>query len=242
MPHDNMPYDNMPHNNMPYDNMPYNISHNNIPSNFTTQTNILSNMPHNNIQNIPKNLHHNVSSINNTISDQQNIESINIQTSLPSTIDQNIQPIISQNIQPTVDQNIQPTVDQNIQPTENYVGDYSVPTNKDDNPLDPKMWGPHAWKFMEAMVFNYPENPTKKEKDAAIKFFDSLMILLPCEKCRKHYVDNRKKRKIDVTNKDKFTKWFISFHNDVNSMLGKKQFNYNEIASKYTEECESCKL
>ena len=134
--------------------------------------------------------------------------------------------------------------------TSSYVGNYSttkdrtsnVKRNTDINPLDPKAWGPHGWAFMEAIVFHYPDNPTPEEKQAALNFFDSLMLLLPCEKCRKHYIENRKVLKIDVSSKDKLSRWLVDFHNEVNKMLGKTEWKYEDVSKKYQEECQECKI
>lgn len=134
--------------------------------------------------------------------------------------------------------------------TSSYVGNYSttkdrtsnVKQNTDINPLDPKAWGPHGWAFMEAIVFHYPDNPTPEEKQAALNFFDSLMLLLPCEKCRKHYIENRKVLKINVSSKDKLSRWLVDFHNEVNKMLGKTEWKYEDVSKKYQEECQECKI
>ena len=40
--------------------------------------------------------------------------------------------------------------------------------------LNPDIWGPRAWFFLESAVIGYPENPTKEDKLQAKKFFLSL--------------------------------------------------------------------
>ena len=44
--------------------------------------------------------------------------------------------------------------------------------------LNPNIWGPHAWFFLESIAIGYPDNPTKEEKIKAKNFFLLLESLL----------------------------------------------------------------
>ena len=35
--------------------------------------------------------------------------------------------------------------------------------------MDPKIWGPPGWLFLHTLTFNYPNNPTKEEKETTKK-------------------------------------------------------------------------
>ncbi len=55
--------------------------------------------------------------------------------------------------------------------------------------IDPKVWGPNAWKFIDNVVEGYPSNPNQYEKLRMYQFLTSLEELLPCETCRDNFSD-----------------------------------------------------
>lgn len=58
-----------------------------------------------------------------------------------------------------------------------------------NNNLDPKIWGPKAWFFIESLIRGLPDNINQSLEDEIKKFFYSLKVLLPCEACRNHYIE-----------------------------------------------------
>ena len=103
------------------------------------------------------------------------------------------------------------------------------------NNLSTNEWGPNAWNFLHANTFSYPDNPTEEDKKNALKFFESLPHLLPCKICGKHCEENYKIHPINVSSRDKFTKWLSDFHNTVNEMLGKPKYSYQTLLQKYSK-------
>lgn len=99
--------------------------------------------------------------------------------------------------------------------------------------FEPSIWGPHAWFFLETVAMAYPTNPTFNEKKAAEKFFKSLTIMIPCEKCRNNYKKHIKKYPIDdnvLKSRDNLFKWIVDIHNSVDP---KKQRTYDETFTYY---------
>ena len=37
--------------------------------------------------------------------------------------------------------------------------------------MHPELWGPGAWKFLHSITFNYPKEPTSRDKEYHAKFF-----------------------------------------------------------------------
>ena len=68
------------------------------------------------------------------------------------------------------------------------------------------------------------------------------MLLLPCEKCRKHYIENRKVLKINVSSKDKLSRWLVDFHNEVNKMLGKTEWKYEDVSKNIKKSVKSVRF
>ena len=82
--------------------------------------------------------------------------------------------------------------------------------------LEPKVWGPKAWFFLESIAIGYPENPTQYDINNAKQFYASLGNMLPCEKCR----ENFKKHSINypltddvLSSNEKLFKWTVDIHN-----------------------------
>ena len=101
--------------------------------------------------------------------------------------------------------------------------------------FEPSIWGPHAWFFLETVAMAYPTNPTFNEKKAAEKFFKSLTIMIPCEKCRNNYKKHIKKYPIDdnvLKSRDNLFKWIVDIHNSVDP---KKQRTYDETFNYYMD-------
>lgn len=53
--------------------------------------------------------------------------------------------------------------------------------------INPKLWGPPAWKFISYVVASYSNNPSPNEMDIFRDFFENLSYILPCSNCRNNY-------------------------------------------------------
>ena len=104
--------------------------------------------------------------------------------------------------------------------------------------IDPKLWGKHFWATAHYITISYPNNPSKEEKENVKKFFDLLTVLLPCENCRLHYINNLKITPLtdDILNsKYKLIEWLVNLHNEVNGRTGKKIISVKEAINIYTK-------
>ena len=102
--------------------------------------------------------------------------------------------------------------------------------------MNPKFWGPHGWYFLHSVTMHYPKNPSEQEKQIYFNFFKSLENVLPCEKCAYHYSQNLKIHSLEesLESRDKFVKWLINVHNEVNKETGKREYTYDEVIQEYT--------
>lgn len=103
------------------------------------------------------------------------------------------------------------------------------------------LWGPHAWTFLHAASFNYPDNPSREKRESARELFRSLRHMLPCEECCQHYCSEFDKDPVDnhLDSKYKLSLWVVNFHNRVNTRLGKKNVSYEDARAMYDyETCE----
>ena len=84
--------------------------------------------------------------------------------------------------------------------------------------LNPKVWGPHAWFFLDSIMLSLPNKLNNEQKNIYKNFFTSLQYILPCECCRNHYTENLKKYPLTdqiLSNKENMIKWLLNIHNNV---------------------------
>ena len=84
--------------------------------------------------------------------------------------------------------------------------------------LNPRYWGKPTWEFLDMIVATYPlENPTEDRKNAVFELMDSLLILLPCPKCRLHYKEFRKHHSLTdaLQSRATFIEFYYQFQKDV---------------------------
>ena len=99
------------------------------------------------------------------------------------------------------------------------------------------VWGPGMWHYLHTMSFNYPINPTLKDKHHYRDFVLQLKYVLPCGKCRKNLVKNFKKLPLKISHmkdRDTFSRYIYDLHEIVNKMLGKKSnLTYEMVRERY---------
>lgn len=86
------------------------------------------------------------------------------------------------------------------------------------------VWGPCIWTFLHTVSFNYPVNPTQKEKKEYLDFILNLRYILPCGKCRKNLSNNFKKLPLkmkDMESRETFSRYIFNLHELINKMLNK---------------------
>jgi hypothetical protein len=96
--------------------------------------------------------------------------------------------------------------------------------------MDPKYWGKPFWNMLNTIALSYPENADIQTQTNVSSFLLSLKNILPCERCRLHYIENIKKFQISqaVTSRENLIKWVIDIHNEVNKSLNKPVLNYKD--------------
>ena len=108
------------------------------------------------------------------------------------------------------------------------------------------VWGPSLWHTLHTMSFNYPVNPTAKNKREYKQFIYGLRCTLPCGKCRKNLKKNLRDlplRMKDLKNRDTFSRWMYKLHELVNKMLHKKSnLTYDQVRDRYEHFRSRCTL
>ncbi len=92
--------------------------------------------------------------------------------------------------------------------------------------------------MLHTVAYAFPDNPTDEQCQAAKHLFYCLRELLPCEKCRAHYMRYLEQHPIEdaCMNKESLTKYVYDFHQAVNERLGKSyQQEFAKVEQEYTQ-------
>lgn len=99
------------------------------------------------------------------------------------------------------------------------------------------VWGPSLWHYLHTMSFNYPVNPSLKDKKYYKNFILNLQNVLPCRYCRENLKNNLKQHPLqlsDMKNRETFSRWIYELHELINKMLGKKSnLSYEDVQQRY---------
>jgi hypothetical protein len=109
--------------------------------------------------------------------------------------------------------------------------------------MDTRFWGPDGWKLLHSIPHNYPETPTKDDKNTYAIFFESIKYILPCIYCRMSYTEYINDIPINnyLDSRKKLAKWVYLIHNKVNDKLRKQGLlhyddpTFDSVYKKYEE-------
>ena len=113
---------------------------------------------------------------------------------------------------------------------------YTKEDYNSNNGMLTTVWGPPLWHFLHLMSFNYPVNPTKKQKSDYKRFICDLRNVLPCKTCRDNLTNHLEKNPIDnaMKNRKTFSRYIYCMHEKINKYLGKDSgLTYNVVKERY---------
>jgi hypothetical protein len=105
--------------------------------------------------------------------------------------------------------------------------------------LNPKVWGPHGWFFIDSIVLSLPNKLNYEQKNIYKNFFTSLQDILPCEGCREHYKQNLIKYPLTeevLSKKENMIKWLLNVHNNVRRDAKKIPISINQFFEYYNKQ------
>ena len=103
--------------------------------------------------------------------------------------------------------------------------------------MNTQYWGKSGWKFLHAITYAYPDQPSKEDKAAMSNLFQLLCLVLPCKKCQEHWAENLKKYPVEphLDSRESLTKWLIDMHNRVNQQTGKPVVPAKKVQAMYSQ-------
>ena len=107
--------------------------------------------------------------------------------------------------------------------------------------LDPKVWGPHYWFFLNTVAMTYPHHPNTVTKKKYYEFIQNLPLFLPVQEISSEFSKLIDKYPITpyLDNRDSFIRLTHFIHNKINQKLEKPQISLNEFYVKYYDEYKS---
>ena len=103
-------------------------------------------------------------------------------------------------------------------------------------PADVELLGRHTWTFLHSTAAYYPELPTEGHKENARRLFDALPSLYPCRHCADELSKEMQKvGPADVSGRSALSNWLCVIHNEVNTRLGKKEFDCGKVLQRWKE-------
>jgi len=104
--------------------------------------------------------------------------------------------------------------------------------------LDPKVWGPHMWFFINTIAMTYPNRPNAITKKKYYDFMQNLPMFIPIEHMSGEFSKLLDEYPIQpyLDTKESFIRWVWFIHNKINEKLEKPQITLNEFYKHYYEE------
>jgi|LauGreDrversion2_5_1035112.scaffolds.fasta_scaffold101618_2 hypothetical protein len=102
--------------------------------------------------------------------------------------------------------------------------------------IEPTIWGSNMWAMIHLICIYAPETIDANVRNTYYMFFSMMPYVLPCEKCRDHWLEHISKYPIEQsldTREDLF-KWSVNMHNLVNVSIGKPEISYSRAFEHWT--------
>jgi hypothetical protein len=107
--------------------------------------------------------------------------------------------------------------------------------------LDPKIWGPHYWFFLNTIAISYPHYPNTITKKKYYEFIHNMPLFIPIESISTEFsklIDNYPVTPY-LDTRESFVRWVHFIHNKINEKLEKPKVSLNDFYINYYEAYKS---
>lgn len=114
-------------------------------------------------------------------------------------------------------------------------------------PLSRQELGNYSWSVLHSFAAYYPERPNEEDKQSMLGILQGYRNLYPCTHCRAHFQKDYDKGNpsphLDpplLENRQELSVWVCRQHNNVNKLLGKRQFDceYQNLMQRWRTGCQ----
>ena len=104
--------------------------------------------------------------------------------------------------------------------------------------LNPEIWGPHYWFFLQSIAITYPTMPNEVTKKKYYDFIQNIPLFIPHKNVSKIFLSYLDKYPVTpyLDSRESFLKWTNFIHNKINMSLGKSIVSVDNDIKKYYEE------
>ena len=103
---------------------------------------------------------------------------------------------------------------------------------------DPKVWGPSMWLSLHIGSLNYPIRASDIYNKRMQDYIVNMPLMIPCNNCKEHaelYISSNLNRLNNIcSSRDELFKFFVYFHNQVNTRHNKSIMGYEDALRLYT--------
>ena len=87
--------------------------------------------------------------------------------------------------------------------------------------LNPKIWGPHYWFFLDTVAMTYPNHPNAVTKKKYYEFVQNIPLFIPVENMASEFSKLLDKYPVVpyLDNRESFILWIWFIHNKINEKL-----------------------
>ncbi|KAL4355290.1 hypothetical protein GQ457_06G002910 [Hibiscus cannabinus] len=109
---------------------------------------------------------------------------------------------------------------------------------KPSAPVTKEELGRATWTFLHTLAAQYPENPTRQQKDVK-ELMSILSRMYPCKECADHFKEVLRANPVMAGSQDEFSQCLCHVHNVVNRSLGKLIFPCERVDARWGKlDCE----
>jgi hypothetical protein len=103
--------------------------------------------------------------------------------------------------------------------------------------LNPKIWGPHYWFFLDTVAMTYPNHPNAVTKKKYYEFVHNIPLFIPVENMASEFSKLLDKYPVVpyLDNRESFIRWIWFIHNKINEKIEKPKITLNDFYIKYYE-------
>lgn len=93
--------------------------------------------------------------------------------------------------------------------------------------MDPTIWGPHFWFFIQTVAYTYPETPNAVTKRKYYDFIQNLPLFIPNPKIGDYFSNLLDNYPVSpyLDSRESFIRWVHFIHNKINVLLQKEEIS-----------------
>ncbi|EFA83584.1 hypothetical protein PPL_02650 [Heterostelium album PN500] len=102
-----------------------------------------------------------------------------------------------------------------------------------DEPVDAVGLGNSGWNLLHTIAAYYPEKPDAQHQEDTRQFLQAFSKVYPCKVCAKDFQEVLTATPARLQSQHEFAQWMCEAHNHVNKILGKPEFDCDQVDKRW---------